>query len=1102
EESALPGSEFCRHGFVPPPFRHSPALARRLLNVVICPSKLMSMSTHHSYKRPQRSSQMSQDQPEHHWSSGGNSLHVDHINQESSQAGNRQTQSDAFSSSLSFQWAPRSFLSPAVSSAVEKVDISQGYTEQLSSVRKTTAQLAAEHPVMEVSEPPSPVYVLLPRTTGMESSLTQLLKNSPSPPIGSQALSESRIPGEMLQATQAYEDLETQLLPLEDNGSTTEHLSTSHSRNSSISDLEEHYTDRKSKNWTTQFRKPVDFAVKSLTSVRKLKRRDFIRELLIKPAKSLPAVMLGSLLNILDALSYGMILFPLSSPVFKHLGPDGISMFYVSCIISQLVFSCGGSIFRGGIGSEMIEVVPFFHQMAFSILSQIGEDKPAAVISTTIASFAMSSIITGIAFLALGCMKLGSLTGFFPRHILVGCIGGVGWFLFITGIEVCTRLPADFAYDLETIGYIFQSHEFLLWIIPFSLALLLLILQRYWKNSSYLVPAYFVIIPAIFHIITAIVPQIDLSHLRKHGWVFQAPKVDTSWYHFYTLFDFAKVDWAALISTIPIMLALTFFGILHVPINVPSLGISLNEDDVNLDRELIAHGISNALSGCLGSVQNYLVYTNSLLFIRSGGNSRLAGILLAAATTGILLSGPAMIGFIPVMVVGALIFNLGMDLLREALVDTWDKLDRLEYFTVVAIIFSMAAWDFVFGILVGIVLACLTFVLATSRKRSIRAVMSGTICGSTVRRPPFQQRFLKKVGHQIQVIKLGGHLFFGTIAAVETEIKERVETRNYFSMPIRYLIMDFSLTYNVDFSAAEAFKRIKRSLDRQGVQFVLCGVTVDSEIGRALRFVGVWDTTHHDGVWAFETLNAALEICENELLQTYTKKREAVLARPRTDPSVFICSRFWKTYQIVAVDLKVFSTPQIYMQSYNSPRQNLLRDAANDALREETAASAHMFVTIHSQQPFQLLKYVLADITDKGDDFWIRLASAFVHERIPPSTILWRQGATANEFYVLETGILKATYDFDLGENLLNETILSNTLCGELPFLSETPRTATVAADTEVVAWKMNRENWNALDQDIRFDILKIGMRLTCERMSTITSYVCLVTSTSFFPDD
>jgi len=89
------------------------------------------------------------------------------------------------------------------------------------------------------------------------------------------------------------------------------------------------------------------------------------------PIGLLPCVFLGLLLNVLDALSYGeirgdhlfappvdgvlgMILFPLGEPIFANTGPDGISMFYISCIVSQLVFSLGGSIFKGAVGSEMV----------------------------------------------------------------------------------------------------------------------------------------------------------------------------------------------------------------------------------------------------------------------------------------------------------------------------------------------------------------------------------------------------------------------------------------------------------------------------------------------------------------------------------------------------------------------------------------------------------------------------------------------------------------------------------------------------------------------------------------------------------------------------
>ena len=157
-----------------------------------------------------------------------------------------------------------------------------------------------------------------------------------------------------------------------------------------------------------------------------------IQGLVMEPISCLPAVLLGLLLNVLDALSYGMILFPLSQPLFSELGPDGLSMFYVSCIVSQLVYSLGGSIFKGSVGSEMIEVVPFFHKMAFTIMRRVGEDKPHAVLATTILSYSLSSILTGLVFSVMGQCHLGSLIGFFPRHILIGCIGGVGFFLVVT----------------------------------------------------------------------------------------------------------------------------------------------------------------------------------------------------------------------------------------------------------------------------------------------------------------------------------------------------------------------------------------------------------------------------------------------------------------------------------------------------------------------------------------------------------------------------------------------------------------------------------------------------------------------------------------------
>lgn len=260
-----------------------------------------------------------------------------------------------------------------------------------------------------------------------------------------------------------------------------------------------------------------------------------LQNVVLAPLATLPAVILGLLMNVLDALSYGMILFPLGQPIFQNLGPAGISMFYVSTIISQLVYSCGGSIFKGGIGSEMIEVVPFFHAMAFSIIQEVGEENPAAVIATTITTYALSSIITGLVFFLMGYFNFGYIVGFIPRHILIGCIGGVGFFLVVTGIEVTARLDGNLNYNLVTLQKLFQLDTLPLWLIPLSLAIFLFAAQHK-ISSKYFLPGFIVTIPLVFYFFVFSMDQLEPSGLRQSGWIFDGPEAGEPWWYFYTLY--------------------------------------------------------------------------------------------------------------------------------------------------------------------------------------------------------------------------------------------------------------------------------------------------------------------------------------------------------------------------------------------------------------------------------------------------------------------------------------------------------------------------------------------------------------------------------------
>ncbi|KAI9738999.1 MAG: hypothetical protein M1818_005313 [Claussenomyces sp. TS43310] len=802
-------------------------------------------------------------------------------------------------------------------------------------------------------------------------------------------------------------------------------------------------------------------------------RRTIWHNAVVEPASHMPAVVLGCLLNILDALSYGMILFPLGQPIFEKLGPAGISMFYVSCIISQLVYSCGGSIFKGGVGSEMIEVVPFFHKMAFTILGRVGEDKPDAVIATTITAYAMSSVLTGLVFFLMGVCRFGYIVGFIPRHILIGCIGGVGWFLVATGFEVTARLDGNLNYDLPTLRKMFQADRVALWLVPLFLAIVLYVTQKRYTSKYYL-PTYILAIPAIFYFFVSALDELQPSNLRKAGWIFDGPGAGEPWWYFFTLYNFKIVDWGALAETIPAMFALTFFGVLHVPINVPALAFNVGEDNLDLDRELIAHGISNALSGLSGSIQNYLVYTNSVLFIRSGGNSRLAGIMLAILTFAVLLVGPVIIGYIPVMMVGVLIFVLGFELFFEAVWEPRKKLKWLEYLTVVAIVLIMGIYDFVAGIFAGIGLAFLSLVVQTSRIPAVRASYSGEIAGSTVRRNPVQHQYLRQVGKQIHVTKLAGYLFFGTIVSVEERIRRLIDDEAFNDRPIRYLIFDLCHVTGIDYSAAEAFNRINRVFSKKSVTMVMSGVSADSPIGLSLQNVGLGDGGNE--VKLLGDLNAALESCENELLKALYASREARTARNAQVPSVNL-----------DVPRQRSSSHSIDVQ-FSSPRQRQLHQVAHRTLREVEWPTPRWQ---NFKEPLRLLLQAFQGLTDKNEDFWFRAVPYFTKHEYAAGDVLFRSGQPANGFYLLEDGILRADYELPQGRYF--ESIVAGTTCGELPFFSETERTATVQVERACVAWLMDRDQWDKLQEtepDVARELLRISLKLTSERMSAITSYV------------
>uniref|UniRef100_A0A0L0NU14 Sulfate transporter sulfate bicarbonate oxalate exchanger sat-1 n=1 Tax=Candidozyma auris TaxID=498019 RepID=A0A0L0NU14_CANAR len=825
-----------------------------------------------------------------------------------------------------------------------------------------------------------------------------------------------------------------------------------------------------------------------------------LRKQLLRPIQYLPAVFLGVLLNVLDGLSYGMIMFPIGEALFADMAPAGLSMFYISTVVSQLVYSLGGSAFKAGIGSEMIEVTPFFHAMAYAIQTDMKTNYPDiksdAIIATTFVSFAVSAVVTGVVFFLLGKLRLGLLVGFFPRHILVGCIGGVGYFLIVTGIEVSSRLEGGIKYDWETAQLLFGNYLTLLqWLLPVLLTVILIFLHKR-IHHSLLVPVFFIIVFVVFHVVVVLVTNWDLDMARHYGWVFPAVENHEPWYSHYSYLKPSLIDWVAIAKQFPKMLALTFFGILHVPINVPALAVTVGMDQFDVDRELVAHGYSNAISGLVGSVQNYLVYTNSVLFIRAGADDRLAGILLAVATACVMMIGPVVIGYIPVCVVGSLIFLLGYELLKEAIYDTWGRLRKIEYSTIIIIVVVMGAWDFVYGILAGILLACLLFVVEAARRPVVRGIYTGVVARSTVLRHPKQQEFLKDVGNQICVVKLQGTLFFGSIGGVEKTIRARFENGKFTLSPIKFLIIDMKGVDSIDFSAAEGFRRILNLTNEFQTQLIISSVEENDDSVVALRDAGLWE--NHKGsepslqVQMFSSLNYALEWCENSFLKTYTKLQGSSISgsQKMSLRGVPSSNNFNKRHH----SMSKLVMPN-YPINFGTPRTKQIYQAAKKTANDEQKVQSRYYLTSDSsfkKQPLPLIMITFGELSNKDEKFWSMLAPYFTKETIPADMCFYDTNCKRPSFFLLEAGLVRQICKFESDDRELHSSILPNTAFGDLLELSQY-RQVTYTTVVETVAWRLSEKKVKELiktseGQAVYSELLQVQTKLFKERFDSLTA--------------
>ena len=365
-------------------------------------------------------------------------------------------------------------------------------------------------------------------------------------------------------------------------------------------------------------------------------------------------------------------------------------------------------------------------------------------------------ILAGILQALAGFFKLGKLMRLVPHPVIFGFVNGLAIIIFMSQLE---QFKDDAGAWLTGTS---------LYILLGLVALTMVIIWGLPKLTK-VIPASLTAILVVFGIV----------------WSFG---IDTK-----TVGDMASIQGGFPpfhIPNIPLNMA-TFMLIL--PYSVIVAGVGLIESLLTLNiideitetrgrgnKEAIAQGMANMLSGVFSGMGGCAMLGQSLINISSGARARLSGIVAAIGLLVIVMFGAALIEQLPMAALTGLMIMVAIGTFEWASLRTFNKMPKSDIFVMVTVtLVTIFLHNLALAVVVGVIIAALVF--AWDNAKRIRA-----------------RKFIDENG--VKHYEIFGPLFFGSVTA----FNEKFEI---FDDPDE-VIIDFKESRIVDMSAIEALNKI------------------------------------------------------------------------------------------------------------------------------------------------------------------------------------------------------------------------------------------------------------------------------------------------------
>ncbi len=383
-----------------------------------------------------------------------------------------------------------------------------------------------------------------------------------------------------------------------------------------------------------------------------------------------------------SGLTVALALIPeaIAFALVAHVSPQvGLFAAFIMCLTSALFGGRPGMI-SGATGSMAVVMVSLVSQYNLSFL------------------FA-TVILTGVIQILAGILRLGKCIRMLPKSVMVGFVNGLAIVIFLAQLHQFSTLPTP----SQPTHWLHGKSLYTM----ISLVLIAMAITHFLPKITKKIPAALTAIIVVTCIV--IIGNVN-THLVKdmmsgaqvsaHFPPFSLPRVTLNWSTFSVILPYAMI-----LAIIGLSESLMTLSLIDERTNTHGKG----------NRECIAQGAGNILSGCFQSMGGCAMIGQSMINITSGGRGRLSGIVAGVFLLIFILLLWNYIEMIPLAALVGVMFMVVIETFEWATFKFIRKIPPHDALIIIVVTATTVVTNLATAVVVGVILAALVFAWQTAK---------------------------------------------------------------------------------------------------------------------------------------------------------------------------------------------------------------------------------------------------------------------------------------------------------------------------------------------------------------------------------------------------